>query len=184
MSGCANITLPNNTDAQWAWLAGILDGEGSFYVNAKRGYAAICIGMKDEDVIRRVADTMGCKRIWRAQKGIWRCAAQGKRAVLVMDRIYSWMSIRRKAKIDSVREAIRALPGHVHGERSPLARLKANDVRQIRALAQEGVLQARLAERFGLTQPGISAIVLRKTWARLDARKEQEDGTTRNPVAA
>src|SRR5687767_11525169 len=144
MSGSANITLPENSEAHWAWLAGILDGEGSFFVNAKRGYASISVGMKDEDIIRRAADVMGCKRIWlannRSHKNMWRCALQGQRALLVMERIYPWLGTRRRAKVDWIREKVKSLPGPVHGERSPLARLTANDVMEIRSLSSGGAM--------------------------------------------
>ena len=167
MSANAKITLPENSEATWAWLAGILDGEGSFYVNAKRGYAAISIGMKDQDVIRRVADTMGCKSIWLAPKRIWRCAVQGRRALLVMDRVYSWMGNRRSAKIDEVREAVKELPGQARGERAGNARLTEQQVQKIHALFAEGHLQREIGLMFGVTQANVSSILQGKNWSHL-----------------
>lgn len=47
------------------------------------------------------------------------------------------------------------------GEKHPLARLTANDVRAIRSSAES---QYALAERYGVDQAHISAIQLRKRW--------------------
>jgi hypothetical protein len=53
------------TDTQIAWLAGLFEGEGSFYVNTirKRGkvyrYPCAAIKMTDEDVVVRVKELFG-----------------------------------------------------------------------------------------------------------------------------
>jgi IS30 family transposase len=52
-------------------------------------------------------------------------------------------------------------------ERNDVARLKADDVREIRQLAAAGCVQRRLAERFGVSPMVISQIVNRRTWTRL-----------------
>lgn len=52
--------------------------------------------------------------------------------------------------------------------KSGAAKVTADDVRQIRKLHSEGERQTQLAERFGIDQTCISAIVRRKTWAHID----------------
>lgn len=51
---------------------------------------------------------------------------------------------------------------HVHG-----ARLTDDDVREIRRLAAEGIMQKTLAEMFGVSRPNISAIAARRSWKHL-----------------
>ena len=45
--------------------------------------------------------------------------------------------------------------------------LMFNDVREIRALHQQGWSQADIARKFGVSQPGVWAIVHRKTWQNI-----------------
>ena len=55
-----NTPAPANepTSAEWAWLAGIIEGEGYFdlKVHTRKGYVspAITVNMTDEDIIRRI----------------------------------------------------------------------------------------------------------------------------------
>lgn len=53
------------------------------------------------------------------------------------------------------------------GERSKLSKLTAQDVTAIRALHSQGFKIGRLAEMFGITYPGISGIVHRRTWKHI-----------------
>jgi hypothetical protein len=51
------------------------------------------------------------------------------------------------------------------GEANPKAKLTADDIREIRRLAAEGVSQPVIARRFGVSQGGtISPILLGRTW--------------------
>jgi hypothetical protein len=53
-----------------------------------------------------------------------------------------------------------------HG--TPAAKITEQDVRDIRRLYRDGVLQAALAERFGITQGAVSLIVHRKHWVHVE----------------
>ena len=44
-------------ETQWAWLAGIIEGEGCIHVD-KRGYGSITVKMSDRDIIQRIADML------------------------------------------------------------------------------------------------------------------------------
>lgn len=55
---------------------------------------------------------------------------------------------------------------NMYGERCHLAKLTEDDVRAIRA-AYPAVKQVVLAARYGVSQPVISAILLRKTWKHI-----------------
>jgi hypothetical protein len=50
------------------------------------------------------------------------------------------------------------------GERNGAAKLTAESVKEIRALAARGAGQAEMATRYGVTKLNIRAIVLRRTW--------------------
>ena len=58
------------------------------------------------------------------------------------------------------------VPG-LQGERHPQAKLKANDVVEIRRLLAQGMLQRVIATRFGVNQTMISSISRRKNWAHV-----------------
>lgn len=55
----------------------------------------------------------------------------------------------------------------LQGERHPRAKLKANNVAEIRKLLAEGVLQKAIAAQFGVAQTLISQISRRKIWAHV-----------------
>jgi predicted XRE-type DNA-binding protein len=70
---------------------------------------------------------------------------------------------------DNMRD--RALAGHYGqalGEHNGNSKLTAADVREIRRLAEEeGLIQRRIGELYGIHQVQVSAIVRRKAWAHV-----------------
>src|ERR1700745_1969177 len=95
-----------------AWLAGLLEGEGSFMMNRniKFGklyyYPKVVVGMTDEDIIQRAASIFGTsvymlpkidnrKQAWRAQLG-------GAKAAVLMQLLLPQMGIRRSKKIQEI----------------------------------------------------------------------------------
>ncbi len=99
-----------------AWLAGLVEGEGSFYLHNRKDYPSVLfqISMSDEDVIRRAQKVLGgigsisikkpgprsVKPQWQ-----WRVMAQAEVA-WVMDLLYPFMGLRRAAKIDELRASL------------------------------------------------------------------------------
>ena len=92
-----------------AWLAGILEGEGSFMMSVSRGcrYPCVTVNMTDRDIIERVTVLLGCsvyvipnRRIDRKQS--YRATVQGSRAAEIMTQLRPWMGLRRGAKIDEI----------------------------------------------------------------------------------
>lgn len=60
------------------------------------------------------------------------------------------------------------LPKHyVRGETHKMSRLTEVQVREIRALAKDGVSQTKIGRQFGVTQAMVSLIVRRQSWAHL-----------------
>lgn len=69
---------------------------------------------------------------------------------------------------DTARDGRRKGIATVRGERAPKAKLTADSVREIRRRSKSGESRTALALEFGVSQPAISHIVLRKTWTHID----------------
>lgn len=91
-----------------AWLAGLMEGEGSFFPEKKSGrtkrIATMVVTMSDPDVIQRVADMMDTKMngpMWSNKSTIplYRARVRGTKALALMQLILPYMGERRSAKI-------------------------------------------------------------------------------------
>lgn len=89
------------------WLAGLLEGEGTFSDNG--GYPVVRVSMCDRDVIARAAELFGGQSIWEVVDGrasergwspAWATAVAGARGALLMRQIREWMGTRRRSEID------------------------------------------------------------------------------------
>lgn len=100
-----------DTDSRVAWLAGLLDGEGSFltarFDNYK--YPQVQMTMCDRDVLDRAMTLMPGSRIYlvtdkrAAQRGwsdSWMVRANGAAAATVMRAVLQWMGSRRTHAIN------------------------------------------------------------------------------------
>jgi hypothetical protein len=95
--------------AEIAWIAGLLEGEGSFSLNGRAcSSPRISIGMTDEDVIRKAHalfrtpnKVYGPYTYGRPArlKPIWHIHVTGRLAAAWMMTLYSLMGQRRRAKI-------------------------------------------------------------------------------------
>lgn len=104
----------NWTPENLAWLAGLLEGEGSFYVRRARDRhprVAVSLQMTDRDIVERAKAIAGCggavlvgdrSRHYpgKGWKDIyhWRVQAEDH-AVALMWAIYPWMGARRRGQI-------------------------------------------------------------------------------------
>lgn len=104
------IELP---DLDIAWLAGLLEGEGSFMMarNNVGGrtyrYPKITVNMTDKDVIASAAKMFGTSVYVMPQynpnlKPQWRATVQGSRAAALMRAVLPWMGNRRSARIGQI----------------------------------------------------------------------------------
>lgn len=106
-----------SSQVEIAWLAGILEGEGSFMMwrskpkgsNKIYKYPTIIVTMTDEDVIQRVASMFGlaCHHVSMAKlpssrKQQYRAVMQGEGAVDWMRALLPHMGLRRSAKMRSL----------------------------------------------------------------------------------
>lgn len=93
--------------SQIAWIAGILEGEGTFSCNDNGTSAVIKVAMNDKDVIERFADITnynGTIGEYKLRTGTTQYVVQiyGIHAIEWMMTIYSLMGKRRQEKIKSV----------------------------------------------------------------------------------
>lgn len=104
-------TTEHWTPENLAWLAGIIEGEGSIeYGAGSRGnYYKVTVEMTDLDVVDRVHRIAGCGTLrgpyWhpKSTKEIWKWAVQNRPAVLaLLQVIYPLMGIRRQTKIEDL----------------------------------------------------------------------------------
>jgi hypothetical protein len=96
---CGLVTL--------GWLAGLLEGEGSFLSGppSKAHLPVITIQMTDLDTMNTLGALLGIKpcaieRPLRHRKVIYSCRLVGSRAVALMKQLRPLMGIRRQAQID------------------------------------------------------------------------------------
>lgn len=87
------------------WLAGLLEGEGTF--DAQRGkYPRVRVGMVDRDVVGRAATLMGTRVRLSLKKApnrpMWHADIQGPKAADLMEALLPYMGARRSATIAAI----------------------------------------------------------------------------------
>ncbi|SRR5712691_1231394 len=98
------------------WLAGLVEGEGCFYLHKRTKMPCIILGMTDRDVIERAAQIFGaqvyCMPVKRPapRKTIWRINFAGTLAAEWMMTLYSLMGTRRKEQIHKALTAWKSVP--------------------------------------------------------------------------
>jgi hypothetical protein len=148
------------------WLAGLLEGEGTFLAgppSAPRS-PAVQLSMVDRDIVDRAAALLGCAvTVVPSRREGWRTAycarVRGARSVLWMERLRPLMGTRRQAQID------RAIASH-----GPDPRRLLDDERATEALARlaRGESVRQVAERFGTSIWCIYDLRLGRTHAHLE----------------
>lgn len=138
---------------QIAWLAGLLEGEGSFLAAppSDLGRARVALSMCDEDVVARVARLWGvsyCRTNHHERSPKWkpafRVTLRGAKAIEVMLAVRPHMGTRRQSQIDfAVTSPIR---------REAARKLNIDKVREIRRRLGEGESVSALAVAFGVSR--------------------------------
>jgi hypothetical protein len=112
-----------------AWLAGIIEGEGSFcdrFEGSGTPYTQLC--MTDLDVVIDVAKILGAPRVIRAKqdtrtdKPLYRTNVYGRLAIGWMQTLYPLMHTRRQLKIRSLIETWKNKPTTNYSERKTYSR--------------------------------------------------------------
>ena len=156
------------TQTQLAWLAGLLEGEGSFVHGppSAPNSPRISVQMTDEDVVRRVSTLFGLRFVSKTtakRNPAWKTAysvlLKGRRAVALMIRLRPLMGERRRAQIDKA--VIHYTP---RGTGDNKRKLTARNVRAIRKKLAAGERLLHLAVQYGVSRPTLRSLRDRKTW--------------------
>ncbi|MGC5319329.1 hypothetical protein ACPXB5_11385 [Micromonospora arida] len=109
--------VPAWNAVEQAWLAGLLEGEGSFtasHFNGPRSPRSprVTLAMCDQDIVERAAALMGAPSVHskpvqptdlgNLRRPQWQAAVMGFQAVEVMARVRPTMGARRRARIDEL----------------------------------------------------------------------------------
>jgi hypothetical protein len=96
------------TREQVAWMAGLIEGEGSFTTHGRRLFGmTVAVGMTDEDVVRKLHSTVGFGHVGvRHREGrqplwLWRTGSTPQ-AYAVMMALYPFLGERRRARIEEL----------------------------------------------------------------------------------
>jgi len=160
-----SFELPTIDAADLHWLAGLLEGEGTFLAgppSAPRS-PAIALWMVDRDIVDRAGHLLDAAvMVIPSRREGWQTAycvrVRGARAVQWMERLRPLMGIRRQQQID------RAIASH-----GPDPRRLLDDERAAEALARlaHGESVRQVAERFGTSIWCIYDLRLGRTHAHI-----------------
>ena len=158
--------LPPIAGSDLCWLAGLIEGEGTFLAgppSAPRS-PAVQLSMVDRDIVERAGVLLGVAvTVVPSRREGWKTAycvrVRGARAVLWMQRLRSLMGARRRAQID------RAIASY-----GPDPRRLLDDARATEALLRlaRGESVRQVAERFGTSIWCIYDLRLGRTHAHLE----------------
>lgn len=145
------------TTSEIHWLAGILEGEGSFTYSGLT--PMVQLQMVDRDVVERAARIMGTtvghrRRPTITGKTAYFTQASGGRSVGIMQTVYPLMSSRRQA---AIRQRI--------SDWKPAKRIAPELVARVRRDAESGIPLKRIASSTGLGYVHVWKIARRKVWA-------------------
>lgn len=87
------------------WLAGLLEGEGTFDLHRGR-YPRVRLAMTDRDVVERAASLMGasCRVTLRVApyQALWNANVHGEKAATLMRCLLPYMGSRRSGRIAQI----------------------------------------------------------------------------------
>ena len=156
---------PSLPTAELHWLAGLLEGEGTFMTGppSSPGLPVIAVNMTDEDVMARLGRIFGRKvQVVRPRKVRWRTSYQvrvnGRDALLWMTLLRPLMGSRRQAQID------RALASYAP---RPVALLTDAAARAALDALRSGDAVKAVADRFGVSIWCIYDLRLGRTFKHL-----------------
>jgi hypothetical protein len=139
------------------WLAGYLEGEGSFLKGSPSSpnSPAISVCSTDEDVIKHVAYIFGvkyfkCSSKTRKQyyKPVWTVHKKGRKAVCIMELIFPYMSIRRQQQIKNA----------INSYKCKQKKLFPEEKAKIKELAMTNMNQKEIATMFGISREWVNKI--------------------------
>jgi hypothetical protein len=103
MSDVAKLMIEDREDL--VWLAGLLEGEGSFDLHRDK-YPRVRVGMTDRDVVGRAATLFGSRIRLTLRpapyQATWHAEISGEKAAQIMREILPHMGARRSGRIASI----------------------------------------------------------------------------------
>ena len=165
-----------------AWLAGLLEGEGTLsimYPSGRLPQPYVALSMTDLDVVERAAAIMGCTSVFTYKreegdnhygtKTYYTCRLTHTKAVTLMELLYPQMSVRRQGMMDRALDYWKSRPGKRRGENHPSARFSEVQIREMRKRYDEGETNFSALARDYDTSPGyMKKIITRQTWKHLE----------------
>jgi hypothetical protein len=140
------------------WLAGLLEGEGSFFKGppSEPNVPRIQLAMTDEDVVARVARLFGgnghysekydSRRQRRGWRRVYQTRLKGSRAVDLMLELKPLMSTRRREQID---KAVKSYTRYRYGTLPP------SIVQTVKQRVSEGCNKSQLARELGISRSSV-----------------------------
>ncbi|WNM70104.1 HNH endonuclease [Myxococcus phage Mx1] len=151
------------------WLAGLLEGEGSFMSPSpsEPNCPKITLQMTDRDVVEKAARLMGITYIHeRAPKNpkwktTYRICVKGARAVELMKLLRMHMGQRRHKKIGEILEVV-----NIQNPGDNTRKLTAEQAQEIKSLSSTQTV-SELSRRFGVSRTTVRKVVAGKSWRSL-----------------
>jgi hypothetical protein len=148
------------TDVEWAWAAGLFEGEGSILLrNRERRGASLALQMTDFDIVRRFHDVVGVGYLGKpyrnslSTKGIlrWNCGAVAD-VRLVLEQFVPHFGVRRAERAKVAFEWMSTI-----GTRG----FKFSDelVSEMRVRFEHGDSQKQISQDFGVSNGYLSKIL-------------------------
>lgn len=132
------------------WLAGILEGEGSFIPQREKYPCQISIQMSDEDIIAKIANIFNVsyhsyypqKSIDKGWKKVYSTTLRGFKSIELMRKLQPLMGIRRSNKIQECIDSFYF---------KPTGKLTKNDELLIYSYFKNGLKPKEIAKLFPIT---------------------------------
>ena len=159
------------------WLAGLLEGDGSFYFQAT---PSIKLSMTDRDVVKKAALIMGASLLGpyidkrtNTRKPMWMANLCGPKALSLLEKLLPHMGERRTARIKSIQLECEKRPGRGNHPRNrgsdhPNSKLNPVAVRVIRFLFDAGVPKLSLARAHSVSVKTIEHVGNRYSWKSVE----------------
>lgn len=104
---------------EWAWAAGLYEGEGSVTKGKHGTTYTVSMGMTDEDIVHRFHQIIGCGKVYgpyqpkrKGSKLFWRWSVSDKEGTLrFAERILKWLGPRRQAQLEPALTRARLITG-------------------------------------------------------------------------
>lgn len=168
-------TIPNR-DLWFYWLAGLLEGEGSFLPGppTESNKIRIQITMTDKDVLERTAQLIRVRvkgpytrtNSSTQFKPHYMAVCKGKNAADLMRSLYPLMGNRRQQQILKAFESY--FPNREYGNNHPQAKLTEEKVRVIRGKIEGGEPLHQIALEYGVDTSLIWQIKARRIWKHIE----------------